>query len=214
MNIQVIELFAGSRSIGQVGEQMGFEVFSTDLHPFEGMDWVGDVRDIPIRDLVRNDRPTILWASPPCTGFSVAAIGKCWNKTPTGPEPKSESAKLGLELLERTLEIIDLIEPDVWWIENPRGMMRKMPTLYGLPMTTVTYCQYGDTRMKPTDIWTNCRSWRPKPPCKNGDKCHTPAPRGSSTGTQGLKGNYERSKIPKALCEEGLKASHLDIYTS
>ena len=38
--------------------------------------------------------------------------------------------------------------------------------------------------------------------CYNGNtKCHhEEAPRGSQTGTQGLKNNYERSKIPEQLC--------------
>lgn len=56
---------------------------------------------------------------------------------------------------------------------------------------TISYCQYGDNRMKPTDIWTNDLKWIPKPPCKNGDKCHISAPRGSITGTQGLKNSIE-----------------------
>jgi hypothetical protein len=39
--------------------------------------------------------------------------------------------------------------------------------------------------------------------CHNGNKnCHhQPAPRGAKTGTQGLKGSVERSKIPQELCE-------------
>jgi hypothetical protein len=41
--------------------------------------------------------------------------------------------------------------------------------------------------------------------CKNGDSCHVSAPRGSTTGTQGLKGAYERSKVPNDLCEEIVK---------
>ena len=65
---------------------------------------------------------------------------------------------------------------------------------------TVTYCQYGDTRMKPTDLWINF-NWIGKR-CKNGDKCHVSAPRGSKTGTQGLKGAKERSVIPPKLCIE------------
>ena len=76
--------------------------------------------------------------------------------------------------------------------------------------TTVWYCQYGDKRAKPTDIWTNnlysifnTEGWNPRPECWNGRKnCHEESPRGSKTGTQGMKGNYERSKIPKELCEE------------
>lgn len=64
------------------------------------------------------------------------------------------------------------------------------------PRYTVTYCQYGDTRQKPTDIFTNHPNPNFKPPCKPGSPCHTAAPRGSSTGTQGLKNKKERAMIP------------------
>lgn len=76
-----------------------------------------------------------------------------------------------------------------------------MSFMKGIPRYTVTYCQYGDTRMKPTDIWTNYPNPEFKKPCKNGDKCHVAAPRGSKTGTQGLKNKIERAKIPEQLCE-------------
>lgn len=55
--------------------------------------------------------------------------------------------------------------------------------------------------MKPTDIFTNYPNPNFKPPCKNGDNCHVSAPRGSRTGTQGLKGSKERSIIPEELCD-------------
>ena len=76
-----------------------------------------------------------------------------------------------------------------------------MDFMQGLDRYTVTYCQYGDTRMKPTDIWTNHPNPRFKPMCKNGDSCHEAAPRGSATGTAGLKGSKERSVIPEQLCD-------------
>ena len=66
---------------------------------------------------------------------------------------------------------------------------------------TITYCQYGDIRMKPTDIWTNHPNPNFKPVCRNGDSCHQSAPRGSRTGTQGLKDHVERSRIPDAFCQ-------------
>ena len=44
---------------------------------------------------------------------------------------------------------------------------------------------------------------------ENGGPCHEAAPRGAKTGTQGLKGDYERSKIPQELCEELVKAAEL-----
>ena len=43
----------------------------------------------------------------------------------------------------------------------------------------------------------------PKTCFNNNIKCHhEPSPRGSKAGTQGLKNNYERSKIPPQLCKE------------
>jgi hypothetical protein len=54
----------------------------------------------------------------------------------------------------------------------------------------------------------NPEGWRPLPMCWNGNrKCHhEPAPRGSQTGTQGLKNDYERSKIPPLLIKEILNS--------
>ena len=96
------------------------------------------------------------------------------------------------------------LQPKYYFIENPRGLMRKMGAVEHLNRHTVTYCQYGDKRMKPTDIWTNL-DWKPREMCKNGQPCHESAPRGSRTGTQGLKNNYERSKVPYELCKEILE---------
>lgn len=197
--MKVLELFAGSRSIGNTAESLGHTVFSSDINAFEGIDYVVDIFDFDVSKVPFI--PDMIWASPPCTYFSVASIGKHWNKDNT---PKSDNAILGVNIVKKTLEIISHfseINPDlVWYIENPRGKLRKLGIIDNKFLNTVTYCQYGDSRMKPTDIWTNNDIWRPRPMCKNGSPCHTAAPRGSRTGTQGLKGNYERSKIPQELC--------------
>lgn len=99
---------------------------------------------------------------------------------------------------------LDKDHPGIDWyadiIENPRAALRKMDFMQELPRHTTTYCQYGDTRQKPTDIWTNHPDPKLKPPCKPGSPCHESAPRGSRTGTQGLKGAKERAVIPHELC--------------
>ena len=202
--MKVIELFAGSRSIGKAAEQLGLDVWSTDLHPFDGVDLAEDILKLSADDIPHAGEDTILWASPPCTGFSVASIGRHWTGGHRAYIPNSDTARLGMELVQHTLKLIEDINPRYWFIENPRGVLRKLPIMEGLTRHTVTYCQYGDERMKPTDIWTNCEGWTPRPACKNGAPCHVAAPRGSSTGTQGRKGNYERSKIPHDLCREVL----------
>jgi hypothetical protein len=201
--MKVLELFAGSRSIGKVCDELGHEVFSSDWTPFDGIDYAVDINQFDVHQLPFV--PDVIWASPPCTTFSVASIGKHWT---LDRRPKTQDAIMGLRILNKTISIIEhymQLNPNlIWYIENPRGMMRKMD-VWGEILhirNTVTYCQYGDTRMKPTDIWTNNYNWNPRPACKNGMSCHISAPRGSRTGTQGLKGSYVRSQIPYELCKE------------
>jgi hypothetical protein len=202
--MKVLELFAGSRSIGKASEILGYEVFSSDLINFEKIDYVTSILDFDINKVPF--QPDIIWASPPCTGFSVAALGHHWTGGKNAYIPKTDTAKLGIELAKKTIEIINYFKPKYFFIENPRGLLRKMDFMDNFKRQSITYCQYGDTRMKPTDIWTNSEKWIPRPMCKNGDSCHIAAPRGSRTGTQGLKGSYERSKIPEDLCLEILKS--------
>ena len=202
--MKVLELFAGSRSVGKIAESLGMEVFSSDLIEFEGIHYPISILDFDVTKVPF--RPDIIWASPPCTGFSVAAIGHHWSGGKGAYIPKTETAKLGIELVKKTLEIINHFQPTFWFMENPRGVLRKLDVVKGLNKQSVTYCQYGDERMKPTDIWTNSVTWVPKPMCKNGDPCHVAAPRGSRTGTQGRANAYERSKIPADLCLEILKS--------
>lgn len=114
--------------------------------------------------------------------------------------PKSDYAKLCDKVNQNVLTLISELNPTYWFIENPRGGLRKMNFMKGLPRYTVTYCQYGDDRMKPTDIWTNHPNPAFRAMCKKGDSCHTSAPLGSKTGTQGRKSKIERSLIPDDLC--------------
>jgi hypothetical protein len=202
--MNVLELFAGSRSIGKQAEKLGMNVFSSDLIEFEGIDYAVSILDFDVTKVPF--QPDIIWASPPCTSFSVASIGHHWTGGKGAYIPKTDGARLGLELVKKTLEIINHFQPTYWFMENPRGVLRKLPVVQGLKRNTVTYCQYGDERMKPTDIWTNSNVWTPRPMCKNGDPCHVAAPRGSRTGTQGRSNAYERSKIPDELCQEILKS--------
>ena len=191
--MKVLELFAGSCSFTNVAKEYGFETFTTDHKDFEGIDYVTDFFGFDLDKVPFV--PDIIWASPPCTYFSVASIGKHWNSDNT---PKTQEAVNGMALIKRTKYIIEEMKPKYFIIENPRGKLRKLDLLK-YKLDTVTYCQYGDSRMKPTDLWNNL-DWTPREMCKNGMPCHEAAPRGSNTGTQGLKDNYERSKVPRELC--------------
>lgn len=148
--------------------------------------------------------PDVIWASPDCTTYSVASISRHRRKNPktNSLDPISEYAKFCDKTNKHVLDLIRELKPKYYFIENPRGALRKMDFMNGLKRYTVTYCQYGEKRMKPTDIWTNHLNPKFKNPCKRGDKCHEPAPRGSkTTGTQSLKNARERAIIPNELCE-------------
>lgn len=195
--MDTIELFAGTKSFSKVMEKHGHRTWTLDNNPILKPDVCADILEFSELPYY----PDVLWASPPCTCFSVASIGTHWGGGWREYDPKTKEAIIAKELVKRTLKIIKEFKPKYWFIENPRGVLRKMPFMQDLHRVTLSYCQYGDTRMKPTDIWTNLKNWKPKM-CKNGAKCHIAAPRGSKTGTQGLKGAIERGKIPEALFEE------------
>lgn len=212
--MKVLELFAGTRSIGKAFESRGHEVYSVEWDKsFPDIDLYADISTLTVDNILRNfGMPDVVWASPDCTTFSIAAISHHRLKDPkTGYlYPASNYAFFCDKVDRHVLHLIDKLNrmrldadlpPLLYFIENPRGGMRKTEWMQNRPRYTVTYCQYGDNRMKPTDIWTNHPNPDFKPMCKNGDSCHESAPRGSKTGTQGLKGSRERSVIPQKLCE-------------
>jgi site-specific DNA-cytosine methylase len=209
--MKLLELFAGTRSVGKEAEKLGFEVYSSDIEPFDKIDYVVDILNFDINKIPF--KPTVIWASVPCTTYSILQV----RHHRDGIKPKTDDAILGDKITVKTLEIIKQLNPKYWYIENPRGMLRKMPFMLGLPRTTVWYCQYGDNRAKPTDIWSNNLyslfnpdGWQPKPVCHNGNEnCHhDAAPRGCTTGgVQGQSSNKTRSVIPKDLCREIMQNS-------
>lgn len=202
--MKVLELFAGTRSIGKAFEANGHQVFSVEWdRKHENIDLYIDIMDLTAEMILEKfGRPDIIWASPDCTSYSVAGISHHRRREESGNlAPISDYAKFSDALNIHIHDLIEKLQPKYYFIENPRGGMRKMDFMKDKPRYTVTYCQYGDTRMKPTDLWTNHPEPKFKPTCKNGAPCHVSAPRGSATGTQGIKGTVDRSRIPEELCK-------------
>ncbi|MGB1633087.1 MAG: DNA cytosine methyltransferase [Candidatus Poseidoniaceae archaeon] len=65
------------------------------------------------------ESPTLIWASPPCVEFSFAYSS-----------PQSKAIRAGEEynpdmsLLEATIDIIEMLQPKYWVIENVRGAVK------------------------------------------------------------------------------------------
>lgn len=200
----VFDFFSGTGSSTQAFEDAGHTVYRFELdEKFTATENV-DIMKLNAKYLIEKyGQPDFIWASPPCTAFSVASIGYHWTGGKRAYEPKTEFASYSQKLVAHTVQLIKDLNPTKGWLmENPRGVLRKLPVVANLPRNTVTYCQYGDTKMKPTDLWGVVPDWKPKPMCKNGEPCHVAAPRGARTGTQGLKGAKERSMVPYSLGKE------------
>lgn len=202
--MKVLDLFCGTKSISNAFKARGHTVYTVDWDKQFKPDLAADIGTLTAQDIINlcGGVPDVIWASPDCTTYSVAAISKHRKKEPNGNlTPISNYAKRCDEINKHLIALIQELKPKYWFIENPRGGFRKMDFMKPLPRYTVTYCQYGEKRMKPTDIWTNHHDPQFKPPCKNGDTCHEAAPRGAQTGTQSLKNRIEKARIPVQLCE-------------
>jgi site-specific DNA-cytosine methylase len=208
----IFDFYAGTGSATQAFKDAGHTVISFELNPKQPATENVDVLTLNSADLLaRYGRPVFVWASPPCTTFSVASIPKYWHYVDGVLTAKDEGVKLGIAMVKKAIELINELQPSKGWIiENPRGMLRKQGFMQELPRRTITYCQYGDFRQKPTDLWGTVSNWSERPPCKPGMSCHVSAPRGSTTGSQGLK-TVERSMIPYELSKEILKAINADV---
>ena len=202
--MKVLELFAGTRSIGKAFEARGHDVFSVEWDKsFDDINLYKDIGELTADEIIHSfGPPDVIWASPDCSTYSVAAISHHRKQNENGELiAATEYARFCDDVNKHVVELIKELNPRYWFIENPRGGLRKMSFMKGLPRYTVTYCQYGDIRMKPTDIWTNHPDPKFKPPCKNGAPCHISAPRGSKTGTQGIGTSKDRAIIPPQLCK-------------
>lgn len=210
-----------------------WDTFGIDSDPKLPADFTADILTVTaddIRDLTGWARPDVIWASPPCNGFSVASVGKHWNHPDEETYlPKSETAFLGMRILRHIQGLIRDLGPTFHVIENPWGIM---PKVIGEPTVPIWQCHYGNTSAKPTMLAGNLPpSFVPRPECHNRpgsnraphapDCCcmdHEGASRGAKSGTQGIgardgfsAANW-RAVIPAELSGAVTTAAETDLY--
>lgn len=94
-----------------------------------------DIGTITADDILKKfGRPDVIWASPDCTTYSIAAISHHRRKEDDGNlAPVSEYAKFCDNVNQHVLKLIHELNPKYWFIENPRGGLRKMRFMKDLP---------------------------------------------------------------------------------
>jgi len=201
----VIDLFAGLGGFSAAfAEADGWEVVTVDIDGRFEPDIQADVLDLRPSDLIAAIGEwdvLVILASPPCNCFSKAAAWQDhWDEN---GDPQTAKAREAVALVHHTIGLIEALAPDYWIVENPQGHLRRF---LGDPAGRVTYCQYGTSHQKPTDLWgehppMEYRRCRAGAPCHDhggieDDRDNRPLPRDPA----------ERAKVPRELSEAILEA--------
>ena len=82
--MKVLELFAGTRSIGKAFEARGHKVYSVEWDKrFDHIDLYADILKLTAEDVLREfGRPDVIWASPDCAHFLSRPSATTGGKTP------------------------------------------------------------------------------------------------------------------------------------
>ena len=199
---KLLDLFCGLGGFSAAFEDSGrWEVTTVDLNAEFDPDIVADVCELQPTDF--DQEFDVVLASPPCNCFTIANQG---HHVEAG-RIKTDRARDSVTLVYHTLGLIRGLQPRYWFVENPRGHLRKfMPER---PRGTVTYCQYGADYQKPTDLWGRHPSGMSYLSCPPGANCHTQVIGDEDSGAPTVAADralvpYELSESIRDACESGL----------
>jgi len=186
---RVLDLFCGLGGFSSAfADSDRWQVTTVDIEARFDPDIQADVFDLRPSDFEREF--DVVLASPPCAEFSPARN----LNGPHDPDPEH------ILLAHHAYGLCQALKPEFYLLENPRGRLR---SYLGAPEATVTYCQYGEQRMKPTDLWGELPpTFRPRV-CAYGKDCHINHSEGSNPQRDELNKQTpaERAKVPYDLSD-------------
>ena len=193
--MKVLDLWCGTKSATKAFEDAGCEIVSVDIDPKFNPTICKDIMEVTVEELAALGPFAFAWASPDCRVYSIANLHSRHFKDGV---PITDEARAQNQRVKHTLYLLENLAP-LWALENPRGMLRTQLFMNRYPRVTISYCQYGDHRMKPTDLWGKFpMMWQSRPMCSPGDSCHVSSPRGAAAGTQN-QSRRQRIQVPYEL---------------
>lgn len=194
--MKMLELFSGSKAMSETFKANGWQTFTVDSDETLEPDLCADISRLSSVDLLNKFvHPDVIWSSPPCNCFSVAAGGRYFKFK----RPQKQIVYEHIELHKKALKLVLDLDPKYWFIENPKGHLRDMAFMRPYPRYPLSQCMYGNIVRKNTDIWTN----HPNPDFK---KCNHPE--GAHPNLKLITpfdDGYERGVLPRQLCEHIVK---------
>lgn len=206
-----LDLFAGLGGFSAAfADADGWDVTTVDQNGEFGPDIQADILELTPDDLPEAD---VVLASPPCVDFSVACITDKWDHDEERRPrhlPEKQQIAHSMKLVFHTLWLIRGLQPEWWFMENPKGMLHKW---IGEPQGTVHYCQYGADFMKPTNLWGRHPPSMTYRQCARRSDCHVSNPwevntfrDESRTRAVDRSNSAERAEVPYGLSEAILEA--------
>lgn len=208
---RLLELFCGTKSVGSVFEEAGYEVISLDYEKKFNATHIEDILTWDYKQYPP-DYFDVIWASPDCTTWSLATGGKyrVKNEIYGRNNENQEKATFGNNMILRVIDILKYFNAK-WFIENPKGLLIHFPPFQDFLKevngynTLVFYANYNNWGFpKPTHIWASVPLWeREKCPVMSEDtyttysrKCDGRLKRAYKAFSTNAK---NRSKIPSDL---------------
>jgi len=147
----ILDLCGGTGAWSAPFRSLGYETYVVDVDGFHDPDFCMSVQTFlqKIRqDSIYLPPVDIVLAAPPCTHFTNASA-RLW------PEyDRKGLTRQSIDTVLTCLNIIDLLAPRAWALENPRGRLRYF---IGLPSWNFQPFLYGDPWSKETHIWGTAR---------------------------------------------------------
>ncbi len=135
----MLDLFSGVGGASNVMRAKGWDVVRVEIEP----DLDAEFRDVRAFSW-RGGRPDLIWASPPCTEFSLACAGRVRTIAP----PPS------IDLVLHAQRIIRECSPRFWIIENVAGACRYFEPILGPHRQSIgPFFLWGNFPLLPVDPW-------------------------------------------------------------
>ena len=114
--MKVLDLYCGLGGWAKGLIELGFNVTGYDIVDYSEQ-YPGEFYQADLLNYCAFPMADVVVASPPCTDFSKSSLPSTWKSVQKSPP----DIPLALKLFERCFEIISVVKPKYWIIENVRG---------------------------------------------------------------------------------------------